>query len=80
MCSSDLSRHFDSASGLVKAITNLNLSIEEGEFLCIVGPSGCGKSTLLNLIAGFEHPDCGEVLVDGCKVQFPGPDRFVIFQ
>ncbi len=75
-----LSRHFDSSSGLVKAITNLNLSIEDGEFLCIVGPSGCGKSTLLNLIAGFEHPDCGEVLVDGCKVQIPGPDRFVIFQ
>ena len=75
-----VSRHFETASGLIKAITNLDLRIEEGEFFCVVGPSGCGKSTLLNLIAGFEHPDDGEVLVDGHAVKEPGPRRFVIFQ
>lgn len=74
------SRHFQADAGLVKAITNLDLRIEDGEFLCIVGPSGCGKSTLLNLIAGFEHPDSGEVLVNGNHVAAPGPERFVIFQ
>jgi NitT/TauT family transport system ATP-binding protein len=76
----NVSRHFSTESGVVRAITSLDLSIPKGEFLCIVGPSGCGKSTLLNLIAGFEFPDSGEVLVDGRKVQSPAPDRFVLFQ
>jgi NitT/TauT family transport system ATP-binding protein len=75
-----VSRHYQSASGLIKAITDLDLSIKDGEFLCVVGHSGCGKSTLLNLIAGFERSDAGTVLLDGRQVEKPGPDRFVIFQ
>lgn len=75
-----VSRHYPSLSGVTKALTDLNLTIQEGEFLCIVGHSGCGKSTLLNLIAGFERPDTGTVLLDGQQVKLPGPDRFVIFQ
>jgi NitT/TauT family transport system ATP-binding protein len=76
----NVSRHFDTDSGVVRAVTALDLTVNEGEFLCVVGPSGCGKSTLLNLIAGFERPDVGKVLVDGCEVVTPGPERFVIFQ
>lgn len=76
----NVSRHFDSDSGVVRAVTALNLIVKEGEFLCIVGASGCGKSTLLNLIAGFERPDIGKVLVDGVEVITPGPERFVLFQ
>ncbi|HXE96727.1 MAG TPA: ABC transporter ATP-binding protein, partial [Dongiaceae bacterium] len=76
----NVSRHFDTASGVVRAVTALDLVVNEGEFLCVVGPSGCGKSTLLNLIAGFERPDVGRVLVDSAEVVTPGPERFVIFQ
>ena len=76
----NVSRHFVSESGVVPAVTALDLVVKEGEFLCLVGPSGCGKSTLLNLIAGFERPDVGKVLVDGVEVVKPGPERFVIFQ
>lgn len=75
-----VSRHFVTDSGIVPAVTDLDLVVKEGEFLCVVGPSGCGKSTLLNLIAGFERPDAGKVLVDGVEVVTPGPERFVIFQ
>ncbi|NVN98663.1 MAG: ABC transporter ATP-binding protein [Geobacteraceae bacterium] len=76
----NVSRHFISDSGVVPAVTGLNLTVKDGEFLCVVGPSGCGKTTLLNLIAGFERPDVGKVLVGGVEVQEPGSDRFVIFQ
>lgn len=77
---SHVSKIFRSQAGPVPVLSDLNLSIEEGEFLCIVGPSGCGKSTLLNLIAGFELPDQGAVLVDGRPVIHPDSGRFVIFQ
>jgi len=76
----NVSRHFATDNGIVPAISGVDLTIARGEFLCLVGPSGCGKSTLLNLIAGFERPDVGQVLVDGVAVEQPGPERFVIFQ
>jgi ABC-type nitrate/sulfonate/bicarbonate transport system ATPase subunit len=66
--------------GEVEAITSLSLDIAEKQFVCIVGPSGCGKSTQLNMLAGFEHPSSGEVLLDGTCVTEPGPDRGVVFQ
>ncbi len=47
------------------AIEDVSLSIEAGEFFTLLGPSGCGKTTLLRMIAGFEHPDAGSILLDG---------------
>lgn len=71
---------FVTSSNLVTALENISLTIDEGEFACIVGPSGCGKSTLLNLIAGLEFPDQGGIFVDGQPVVGPGSDRMVVFQ
>jgi len=64
----------------VLAIDNVNLSIEEGQFVCFVGPSGCGKSTLLNIIAGLEQPTEGELVLNGQSVFATGPDRIMVFQ
>ncbi len=64
----------------VTALENINLHIEEGEFICFVGPSGCGKTTLLNILAGLDKPTSGEVILNGQPVQETGPDRIMVFQ
>ena len=61
-------------------LTNINLSIEEGEFVALVGRSGCGKTTLMSLIAGLLPPDAGSIALHGKPITGPGPDRGVIFQ
>ncbi len=69
-----------SSSGDTAVLEDINFEIREGEILCLLGPSGCGKTTVLNIIAGFMRPTQGEVLVNGGRVDKPGPDRGVIFQ
>lgn len=64
----------------VLALSDVSLSIEDGEFMAIVGPSGCGKTSLLNIIAGLLPYDEGSVAIDGRKVNGPGIDRAVVFQ
>ena len=76
----NVSRVYLGQSGPVYGLSAFDLRITEGEFICIVGPSGCGKTTLLNIVAGFEPPDLGEVLINGEKVTAPGTNRFVMFQ
>lgn len=71
---------FGSGTSRVVALKDINLNIEEGEFVCLLGPSGCGKSTLLNSIAGFSLPSSGSLEVNGVSVQRPGPDRGMVFQ
>lgn len=63
-----------------ETLQNIELSVEKGEFICIVGPSGCGKSTLLNLVAALEQPTSGKILLDGNLVTEPGADRVMMFQ
>jgi nitrate/nitrite transport system ATP-binding protein len=61
-------------------LDNLNLSIEEGEFVAVVGYSGAGKTTLVSMVSGLLTPDKGEVLMNGKPVRGPGRDRGVVFQ
>ncbi len=61
-------------------ISNFSLNVEAGKLTVLVGPSGCGKSTLVNLVAGFDTPDSGEVLMDGKIITQPSHERMVVFQ
>ena len=63
-----------------QTLSDVNLSFEKGEFICLLGPSGCGKSTLLNIIAGLEKPSEGNVYLNNKKINGVGVDRAVMFQ
>lgn len=76
----NLTKVFESKDSTVKALENINLEIEEGNFISIIGGSGCGKSTLLRIIGGLETEYEGEVLVDGKKVEKPSREKGFIFQ
>src|SRR5829696_7456777 len=65
---------------LISAIKNINLTIEDEQFVCLVGPSGCGKTTLLNILAGLDKPTEGEIVLNGRPVTETGPDRIMVFQ
>lgn len=67
-------------STLINAIENVNLAVNDGEFVCLVGPSGCGKSTLLNILAGLDNPTKGQVVLNGRPVTGTGPDKIMVFQ
>lgn len=77
-----VSKRYDDKSGRpgTLALDNLNLSIEPSEIVAILGPTGCGKSSALNLIAGFEEPTQGRILLDGREVHGANPDRSIVFQ
>jgi len=64
----------------ISALRDVNLAINDHEFICLLGPSGCGKSTLLKIIAGLELPSEGIVKINGQPVIGPGIERAVVFQ
>jgi NitT/TauT family transport system ATP-binding protein len=66
--------------GTTRVLEDINLSVTEGEFVCLLGPSGCGKSTLLNIVGGFLEPAAGTVTIDGEPVTGPDPRRIFVFQ
>ena len=63
-----------------RALENINLAINKGEFISLIGHSGCGKSTVLNIVAGLYKATEGGVILEGREVDQPGPDRAVVFQ
>jgi NitT/TauT family transport system ATP-binding protein len=75
-----VTKRFETGTSVVTALDDVNLDVQDKAIITLVGASGCGKSTLLNLIAGFETPTVGQVLVDGQPIKGPGPDRGVVFQ
>jgi NitT/TauT family transport system ATP-binding protein len=76
----DVWKEFAKRGRRVEALQAIDLAIEPNEFAAILGPSGCGKSTLLNMVAGFDRPTRGRVLVHGEPVAAPDPRRGVVFQ
>jgi nitrate/nitrite transport system ATP-binding protein len=68
------------SGSLLPVLRDINLAINEREFVCIVGRSGSGKTTLMSLIAGLIEPDQGEILLEGKPIEGPGPERGIVFQ
>ncbi len=76
----NVSKAFGDGDERAQVLSDINLKVEDGEFVAILGFSGTGKSTLMNLIAGLQMPDDGEVICRGEAVTGPGPDRGLVFQ
>ena len=71
---------FKTKKGDFKALDNVDLKINKGEYISLIGHSGCGKSTVLNIVAGLLTASKGGVILNGKEVNEPGPDRAVVFQ
>jgi len=77
---SEVTIDFPIENGFYRALENVNLGIDKGEFVSLIGHSGCGKSTVLNIVAGMYQATTGGVLLEEKEVNEPGPDRAVVFQ
>ncbi len=76
----DVTKTFHIGADQVQALRSVNLSIDKGEFVCLIGASGCGKSTLLRIIAGFEQPSSGQISLYEKEITGPGSGRGMVFQ
>ena len=76
----NLSKTYGSGENLVKAIDDVNLKIEKGEFIAIVGPSGSGKSTLLHLLGGVDNPTSGKIFIDGNDISKYSSKELALFR
>ncbi len=75
-----VSKIFQLQDQTIQALSDANITIRKGEFVCLIGASGCGKSTLLRIMAGFERPSSGEALMWGKPIEEPEPSRGMVFQ
>jgi nitrate/nitrite transport system ATP-binding protein len=75
-----VSKVYATSKGDYTVLDDVNLTVKEGEFVCVIGHSGCGKSTLLNMISGFNQPTTGTVKLKDKIIAEPGPDRMMVFQ
>jgi NitT/TauT family transport system ATP-binding protein len=75
-----VSKQFELQGQHIEALRDARLSVNKGEFVCLIGASGCGKSTLLRIVAGFEQPSAGQALMWGMPIRGPGPERGMVFQ
>src|SRR6185295_16938722 len=66
--------------GELEALRNIDIAVEQGEFISVVGPSGCGKTTFLRMVAGLEPATSGTILLDGEPLRGPGNNRGFVFQ
>jgi len=71
---------FDTDSGPLSVVEDVNFQVDDGEFIALVGPSGCGKTTMMNMVAGFVEPSAGSVMLDGEPISGPSEERGVMFQ
>lgn len=76
----NVSKTFKLNGQSIEALRNASLTVRKGEFICLIGASGCGKSTLLRMVAGFETPTSGDVLMWDKPVGGPDPSRGMVFQ
>ncbi len=76
----NVSKIYPTAKGPYSVMEGVNLTVQEGEFICLIGHSGCGKTTLLNMVAGFSQPTAGTVYLGDRPITEPGPDRMMVFQ
>ena len=73
-------KHFFVDGKKIEVLRDINLTIKENQFVCLIGPSGCGKTTLLRIVAGLEAPTSGTVTIDGKPIMGPSPERGMVFQ
>lgn len=76
----NVSKVYPTPNGSYTVLDGVDLTVSEGEFICLIGHSGCGKSTLLNMVSGFNQPTEGQVRLQDKVITSPGPDRMMVFQ
>lgn len=76
----NVAKSYPTRDGTYTVLQDVNLSVKQGEFICVIGHSGCGKSTLLSMVSGFNQPTSGRVILEDKPITKPGPDRMVVFQ
>lgn len=76
----NISLYYSNENSGLPILDNINLQLEVNDFVCLLGPSGCGKSSLLNILAGFQKPTTGKVMINNKPHTGPSPNVGVVFQ